>query len=56
MNERTGNVSENKGPDIYRSAASGNLIESKTTYWLMAGILLKTKAKLDVKCKAPSVA
>jgi hypothetical protein len=43
MNERCGNVIENKGSGFENRAGSGNVTENKGSYAQKAGILLKTK-------------
>ena len=42
MNERRGNVYENKGPAFSSLSQSGNVVENKDSYALKPGILLKT--------------
>ena len=41
MNDRCGNVYENKGPAFSSPFRSGNVIENKDSYALKPGILLK---------------
>jgi hypothetical protein len=48
MNDRRGNVYENKGPLWKTGSQSGNLIENKGAYELKAGMLLKRK---EVGCR-----
>jgi len=43
VNDRRGNVIENKGSALSNPEISGNLIENKGSYALMAGMLLKGK-------------
>jgi hypothetical protein len=43
MNDRRGNVYENKGSVFHSPPRSGNVLENKGGYALKAGILLKTK-------------
>jgi hypothetical protein len=43
MQERGGNVYENKGPGFHSPAQSGNVIENKDTYEFKAGMLLRRK-------------
>jgi hypothetical protein len=43
MNDRRGNVYENKGPLWRRWGLSWNVTENKDSYALKAGMLLKTK-------------
>jgi hypothetical protein len=43
MNERRGNVYENKGSVFHKRGQSGNATENKGSYALRAGMLLKTK-------------
>jgi len=42
MNDRCGNVYENKGPAFSSPFRSGNVIENKSSYALKPGIVLKT--------------
>jgi len=41
VNERSGNVDENKGSAFHRLRQSGNVIENKDSYGPEAGILVK---------------
>jgi hypothetical protein len=43
LNERCGNIFENKRPSLDNRQASGNVIENKWTYAQNAGMLLKRK-------------
>jgi hypothetical protein len=43
MQEQSGNVYENKGPNFHGPTKSGNVIENKDTYEFKAGMLMKTK-------------
>ena len=43
MNERRGNVYENKGQDFKNPGRNGNVIENKGSYVHMAGMSLKLK-------------
>jgi hypothetical protein len=43
LNERRGNVYENKGPLWKKWGRSGNVIENKGSYASKAGMLLKSK-------------
>jgi hypothetical protein len=43
MNDRCGDVYENKGPLWKTGRQSGNVIENKGTYEFKAGMLLKRK-------------
>jgi hypothetical protein len=48
VEERSGNVYENKGPALSGPGRSGNVTENKGSYGLNAGILLKRK-RLDTE-------
>jgi hypothetical protein len=43
MDERTGNIHENKGSAFDNPTESWNVIENKDSYTLRAGMLLKTQ-------------
>jgi hypothetical protein len=43
LNDRSGNVIENKGSVFHSQAQTGNVIENKASYASKAGILLKIK-------------
>ena len=43
MNERRGNVVENKGSGLDNREQTGNIVENKCSYAQNAGMLLKTK-------------
>jgi hypothetical protein len=49
MNERGGNVYENKGSAFHSPIESWNVVENKDSYALKAGMLLKTQ---HVSCKS----
>jgi hypothetical protein len=49
MQERSGNVYENKGPGLHSPAQTGNVIENKDTYELKVGMLLKRKGNRDLE-------
>jgi hypothetical protein len=43
VNERGGNIYENKGPVFHSPRQSGNVKENKASYALKAGMLVKRK-------------